>query len=125
MLEQLKIEFYNLTPSYPQCNGQAKATNKTIMNGIKKRLEKVKGKWVKELPNILWAYRTTPRKATNKMPYSLAFEFEVVILLEVGLPIIQIKAYAANHNKEILAWELDLADERRENTLIQMSDYQK
>ncbi|GFS36152.1 hypothetical protein Acr_00g0044380 [Actinidia rufa] len=44
LLEQLKIEFYNSTPSYPQCNGQAEATNKTIMNGIKKRLEKAKGK---------------------------------------------------------------------------------
>ena len=53
MLEQLKIEFYNLKPSYPQCNGQAEATNKTIMNGIKKRLEKAKGKWVEELPNVL------------------------------------------------------------------------
>ena len=42
LLEQLKIEFYNSTPSYPQCNGQAEATNKTIMNEIKKRLEKAK-----------------------------------------------------------------------------------
>ena len=44
MLDELKIEFYNLRQSYPQCNGQAKVTNKTIMNGIKKRLEKAKGK---------------------------------------------------------------------------------
>lgn len=75
LLDQLKIEFYNSTLSYLQCNGQAEVTNKTIMNGIKKRLEKSKGKWVEKLPNILWAYRTTLRKATNKMPYSLAFEF--------------------------------------------------
>ena len=59
LLETLKIEFYNSTPSYPQCNGQAEATNKKIMNGIKKRLEKAEGKWVEELPNILWAYRIT------------------------------------------------------------------
>ena len=52
LLGQLKIEFYNSTPSYPQCNRQAKATNKTIMNRIKKRIEKAKGKWVKELPNV-------------------------------------------------------------------------
>ncbi|GFZ05267.1 hypothetical protein Acr_17g0008390 [Actinidia rufa] len=53
LLEKLKIEFYNLTPSYPQCNGQAEATNKTIMNGIKKRLKKAKEKWVDELANVL------------------------------------------------------------------------
>ncbi|GFS40490.1 hypothetical protein Acr_00g0068850 [Actinidia rufa] len=93
LLEQLKIEFYNSTPSYPQCNGQAEASNKTILNGIKKRLEKAKGRWVDELANVLWAYRTTPRKATNETPYSLAFGFEAVIPLEVGLPTIRTAAY--------------------------------
>ena len=90
------------TSSYPQCNGQAEATNQTIMNGIKKKLEKVKEKWIEELPNILWAYRTTPWKATNEMPYSLAFRFEIVIPLEVGLPTIRTEEYDASHNEEVL-----------------------
>ncbi|GFY95165.1 hypothetical protein Acr_10g0005500 [Actinidia rufa] len=125
LLEQLKIEFYNSTLSYPQRNGQAEATNKTIMNGIKKRLEKAKGRWVDELANVLWAYRTTPRKATNETPYSLAFGFEAVIPLEVGLPTIRTEAYNTSHNNEVLARDLDLAEERRENALIRMADYQK
>ena len=95
------------------------------MNGISKRLEKAKGKWVEELPNVLWAYQTTPQKAMNKMPYSLAFGFEVIIPLEVNLSIIRIEAYDASHNEEVLTQDLDLADERRENALIQMADYQK
>ena len=41
------------TPTYSQSNGQAEATNKAIMNGLKKRLEGVKGRWAEELPNIL------------------------------------------------------------------------
>ncbi|XP_057482051.1 uncharacterized protein LOC130768985 [Actinidia eriantha] len=125
LLEQLKIEFYTSTLSYPQCNGQAEATNKTIMSGIKKRLEKAKGKWVDELANVLWAYRTTLRKATNETPYSLAFGFEAVIPLEVGLPTIWIEAYDLTHNNDVLAQDLDLAEERRDNTLIRMADYQK
>ena len=76
MLGQLKIKFYNSTLSYPQCNLKAEATNKIIMNGIKKKLKKVKGKWVKELLNVLWVYQTTPGKAMNEMPYALAFGFE-------------------------------------------------
>ena len=44
------------TPAYPQSNGQAEATNKTIVNGLKKMLEGTKGRWAKELPNVLWAY---------------------------------------------------------------------
>ena len=49
LLGQLNIEFYNSMSSYTQWNGQAEATTKTIMNGIKKRLEKTKDKWVEEL----------------------------------------------------------------------------
>lgn len=41
------------TLAYPQSNGQAEAVNKTIMNGLKKRLEGTKGKWVEELRNVL------------------------------------------------------------------------
>ena len=95
------------------------------MYGIKKRLEKGKGKWVEELPNVLWAYRTTSRKATNEMPYVLAFGLETVIPLVVGLPTIRTEAYNANHNEEVLAQDQDLAKERRENALIRMTDYQK
>ena len=59
------------------------------------------------------------------MLYSLAFGFEAIIPLEVGLPTIRTEAYDTNHNEEVLALDLDLADERRENALIQMADYQK
>ncbi|GFY90940.1 hypothetical protein Acr_07g0011360 [Actinidia rufa] len=110
---------------YMQKDAQVESTNKTIMNGIKKRLEKAKGKWVNELASVLWAYRTTPRKATNETPYSLAFGFEAVITLEVGLPIIRTGAYDATHNNEVLARDLDLAEERMDNALIRMADYQK
>ena len=41
------------TPAYPQGNGQAEATNKVIINGLKKRLDDAKGRWVKELPHVL------------------------------------------------------------------------
>ena len=41
------------TPTYPQGNGQAEASNKVIVNGLKKRLDDAKGKWVEELPHVL------------------------------------------------------------------------
>ena len=48
------------TPTYPQRNGQAEAVNKVIVNGLKKRLDDAKGRWVEELSHVLWTYRTTP-----------------------------------------------------------------
>src|SRR5574338_1360601 len=42
--------------AHPQPNGQVEAVNKVIKSILKKRLEKVRGKWVDELPMALWAY---------------------------------------------------------------------
>ena len=41
------------TLAYPQGNRQAKAVNKVIVNGLKKRLDDANGKWVDKLPHIL------------------------------------------------------------------------
>ena len=62
--DQFNVKTKSSTPAYPKGNGQAEASNKSIVNGLKKRLEGKKGKWVEELPSVLWAYRTTPRRST-------------------------------------------------------------
>ncbi|XP_065626266.1 uncharacterized protein LOC136066227 [Quercus suber] len=41
------------TPAYHQDNGQTKAVNKVIINGLKRRLDDAKGKWVEELSYVL------------------------------------------------------------------------
>ena len=53
---ELRIINRYSTPAYPQGNGQAEAVNKVIVNGLKKRLDDAKGKWVEELPHVLWMY---------------------------------------------------------------------
>ena len=58
-------------------------TNRTIVNGIKKKLDKVKGKWPEVLEEVLWAYRVTPREATGKSPYELTYEMSAVTLAEL------------------------------------------
>ena len=74
------------TPRYPQTNGQAESTNKTVINIIKRRLEKAKGLWADELPGMLWAYRTTAKTSTGETPFSLAYGTEAVIPVECGIP---------------------------------------
>ena len=73
------------TPAYPQSNGQVEAVNKTILSGLKKRLDGAKGNWAEELPNVLWAYRTTPCRSTRETLFSLTFGAKVVIPVEVNL----------------------------------------
>ncbi|RVW54494.1 Retrovirus-related Pol polyprotein from transposon 17.6 [Vitis vinifera] len=74
------------TPRYPQSNGQAKATNKTLVTALKKRLEQAKGKWVEKLPGALWAYRTTPGRPIGNTPFALTYGMDAVIPTEIGLP---------------------------------------
>ena len=74
------------TPVYPQGNEQAEAVNKVIVNGLKKRLDDAKGKWVEQLPHVLWTYRTTLRWSTGETPFSMTYGAEAVIPLENGFP---------------------------------------
>lgn len=46
-------------------NGQAEASNKTILQCLKKMLEK-KSKWPEEMPRVLWAYLITILKAKGE-----------------------------------------------------------
>ena len=65
---ELGIRNNYTTPAYPQGNGQTEATNKAILDGLKKRLDEAKGKWVDELPHVLWSYKTTPRRSIGETP---------------------------------------------------------
>jgi len=51
---------HNNSVEHPQSNKQAEAANKVILVQLKKRLDKLKGKWSEELLEVLWAYRCTP-----------------------------------------------------------------
>jgi len=52
------------SPGHSQANGQTEVTNQTLLKIIKTRLVGTKGAWPKELPSVLWAYRTTARMLT-------------------------------------------------------------
>ena len=112
------------TPAYPQGNGQAKAVNKVIVNGLKKRLDDTKGKWIEELPHVFWTYRTTPRKSTGDTPFSMLYGAEAVIPLENGFPMMRTSTFTSDGNDELLKKSLDLVEERRENAMVQLAYYQ-
>ena len=111
------------TPYYPQSNEKVKTTNKTIVNAHKKRLEDTKGKWVDELFGVLWAYWTTSRRPTWATPFTLAYRMEVVILTEIGMPIVRTTVQDQRDNDEELIRQLDWADEIREDAAIRMTSY--
>ena len=73
-------------------------TNRTLLQGIKARLEKAKETWADELYHVLWAYRTTQRLPTGETPFALAFGTEAVIPIELKLPSVQVVVFDKQRN---------------------------
>ena len=75
-----------------------------------KRLDDAKGKWIEELPHVLWTYRTTPRKSTGKTPFSMTYGAEAIIPLENGFPMMRTSMFTLDGNDELLKKSLDLVE---------------
>ncbi|VFQ98999.1 unnamed protein product [Cuscuta campestris] len=110
---------------YPQTNGQVENTNRTIMDGLKKKIMECKSTWVEEVPYILWTYRTTPRKATGETPFSLTYGFEARAPAETSLLSHRVETFDAQGNEENLRAELHLIDERREKAYMRAENYRR
>ena len=79
---------------------------------------------MKELPHVLWAYRTTPHRSTEETPFSMSYGAETVIPIETGFPTLRTQSFNSSNNDELLERSLDLIKERRESAMIQLAYYQ-
>ena len=92
---------------------------------IKTRLEGAKGLWPEELPNILWAYRTTTRTSTGETPFRLTYGTKAVIPVEIGLTTWRMNHYDEGSNDVQLRSNLDLVDEVRDQAEARTRVYQQ
>ncbi|RDX93783.1 Tf2-8, partial [Mucuna pruriens] len=116
--ERLRIKQIFTSVEHPQSNGQAEAAKKVILKGLQKRLEEAKGKWAKELLQVLWSYHTTPHSTTNETPFRLTFGIEAVIPVEIGELSARTALFKQSENEDELRANLDLLQEVREMTHI-------
>ena len=72
------------------------------MNELKKRLDEAKGRWVEELPHVLWTYQITPRWSTGKTPFSMTFGSKAVIPLETGFLTLRTSLFTPDNNDRLL-----------------------
>ncbi|KAH7842128.1 hypothetical protein Vadar_001785 [Vaccinium darrowii] len=86
LLQSYSAEHQTSTPYYPQGNGQAEATNKSLVQILSKLLDEKGGTWSDHLITALWAYRTAKRKATRTSPFNLVYGAETVLPVELSVP---------------------------------------
>ena len=100
-----------------------------VLQGLKScifnRLNKYAGRWVAEVPAILWSLRMTPNQSTRFTPFFLAYGAEAVLPsdLDHGAP--RMKAF--DHDRAVEAQQdaVDLLEEAHETTIIRSARYQQ
>jgi len=78
------------TTYYPQGNGLAESSNKSLINIIKKVLEENKKNWHKKLVNALWADRLSTKRSIGMSPYELVYGMEARFPSSLGIPTIKL-----------------------------------
>jgi len=107
-LEDQQIKRILSTPYHLCANGKGESTNKTIIQNLKKKLESAKGKWREILPEVLWAYRTTPKSSTWETPFFLVYGAEALIPVEVGEPSARFRHTTKSSNNKAMTAVLEL-----------------
>ena len=77
------------------------------------------------LPEVLWAYKTTRKSATQETLFALAFGTKAVAPVEVGVRLPRIEFASTERNEEALRLNLDLLKEKCEQVLKRAEDYHK
>ena len=87
-------------------------------------MNKFGGRWVTELPTVLWSQRTTPSQATGYTPFFMVYGFEAVLWtnLDYGEP--RVRAYDEQGAEVSLEDVMDQLDEARDVALIRSVKYQ-
>jgi hypothetical protein len=77
------IKLIRSSPYYAQANGQAKASNQSLIKLIKRKIDEYPRRWHEVLSEALWAYRISCHGATKTSPYHLVYGQEAVLPWEV------------------------------------------
>jgi hypothetical protein len=117
----IKVKYVSI--AHPRANGQVKRTNSIIIEGLKKRLNdknsKKGGKWIHELPHVVWGLRTQPSKATEQTPFFLVYGSEAILPADIMWKSPRVEMYNEGEANEARQLELDSIEEARCTTLVQ------
>ena len=124
---QFKIQHHNSSTYRLKMNGIVEAANKNIKKIIQKMTVTYKY-WHEMLPFALHGYRTSARTSTGATPYSLVYDMEVVLPIEVQIPSLRIIKDAGLDKDDWIQTRLDqlnLIDEKRLTVVCHGQMYQK
>ncbi len=83
--DSMGIKLLNSSPYYAQANGQAEASNKSLIKLIKRKISDYPWQWHTRLAEALWSYRMACHESIQVPPYKLVYGHEAVLPWEVRI----------------------------------------
>ena len=78
MCESMGIQLVHSTSYYPQGNGLAESSNKSLVRIIRKLLETNQKSWVSKIKFALWADTVIDKISIGTSPFKLVYGTEVI-----------------------------------------------
>jgi hypothetical protein len=98
-----------------------------IIECLKKRLydenSKKEGKWIHELPHVVWGLRTELSKAKGQTPFFLIYGSEAILPADIMWKSPRVEMYDASEADVARKLELDSVEEARCTALVQSARY--
>jgi hypothetical protein len=103
-------------------------SNGMILQGLKPRifdrLKPYTGTWVKELPSVLWALRTTPSCAMGHTPFSLVYGSDAMLPTEMEHKSFYVQHFSEEQLDDSWVNDLTRLVELHEVVIIQSAKHQ-
>jgi transposase InsO family protein len=87
LFEDMGIQLVHSTAYYPQGNGLAESSNKSLIRIVKKLLDQNQRSWDSKLKFALWADRITNKKSIDTSPFKLVYSTEDIFPIQLVLPV--------------------------------------
>ena len=126
-LDNSCIEVKYASVAHPRANDQVERINSLVLDGLKKRLydanTKKGGKWIQELPHVVWGLQTQPSKTTGQSSFFLTYGSEAILPANIMWKSPRVEAFQEGEADETRQLELDSVEEARINALTQSARY--
>jgi hypothetical protein len=107
-----------------RANGQVERANGMILDALRKKVfdksEKLAGKWIRELPYVVWSLRTQPSQALHgNTPFFMVYGSKAVLPADLifGAPKLTFKSIV--EAKATRLEDVDILEEEGLNVVIQ------
>jgi hypothetical protein len=86
-----------------------------ILDALKKRLyrenDKAPGRWLKELPTVVWGLRTQPSRNTGASPYFMVYDAEAVLLADIAFRAPRVENFDEDRSDEARELKVNCSEE--------------